>query len=134
MHEIISQLPEIKQFHVGLIHIFILHTSASLTINENADPSVQSDLEKHFNHMVPDDAPHYIHTYEGLDDITAHIKNSILGSSVTLPIHEGELRIGTWQGIYLCEHRDDGSLRRLVVTIMGQKDQRVEDRGERVEL
>ncbi|HRX03922.1 MAG TPA: secondary thiamine-phosphate synthase enzyme YjbQ [Anaerolineae bacterium] len=118
--EIIEHVPELRQFAVGLAHIFIQHTSASLTINENADPTVRADFESHFNVLVPEDAPYYRHTYEGPDDMTSHIKASILGSSVTVPISAGRLALGTWQGIYLCEHRDHGGSRRLVVTIQGE--------------
>ncbi|MCB0245838.1 MAG: secondary thiamine-phosphate synthase enzyme YjbQ [Anaerolineae bacterium] len=118
--EIIEHVPELRQFAVGLAHIFIQHTSASLTINENADPTVRADFESHFNVLVPEDAPYYRHTYEGPDGMTSHIKASILGSSVTVPISAGRLALGTWQGIYLCEHRDHGGSRRLVVTIQGE--------------
>ena len=118
--EIIEHVPELRQFAVGLAHIFIQHTSASLTINENADPTVRADFESHFNVLVPEDAPYYRHTYEGPDDMTSHIKASILGSSVTVPISAGRLALGTWQGIYLCEQRDHGGSRRLVVTIQGE--------------
>ena len=118
--EIARQLPEISQFSAGLAHIFICHTSASLTINENASPDVRKDFERHFNEMVPENAPHYRHTLEGTDDMPAHIKSSILGSSVTVPITNGRINVGTWQGIYLCEHRDNGGSRRLVVTVFGE--------------
>ncbi len=119
--EILRQMPEIDAFKVGLAHIMIQHTSASLTINENADPTVRMDMETHFNVMVPEDAPYYRHTYEGLDDMTSHIKTSLLGSSVTVPISNGRFNLGTWQGIYLCEHRNRGYGRRLVVTIHGEQ-------------
>lgn len=119
--EIVSQIPEMKEIKAGLAHIFIQHTSASLTINENADPSVRSDMETYFNRAVPEsDAKHYEHTLEGTDDMTSHIKASILGSSVTVPITNGRLNLGTWQGIYLCEHRNYGGARRTVVTLMGE--------------
>lgn len=118
--EIIQALPELKNFKVGVAHIFIRHTSASLTINENADPSVRTDFESHFNKMVPENAPYYIHTYEGPDDMPAHLKSSILGNSVSIPITNGQLNLGTWQGIYLCEHRDYGSSRKLTVTLNGE--------------
>lgn len=118
--EIESQIPELRQYTVGLAHIFIQHTSASLALNENADPTVRQDMESHFNHMVPEDAPYFIHTYEGPDDMPAHIKAVLLGSSVTVPISNGRLNLGTWQGIYLCEHRNRGGRRRLVVTLTGQ--------------
>lgn len=120
--EIERQLPQLQTFRIGLAHIFIQHTSASLTINENADPTVRQDFETHFNYLVPEDANHYRHTLEGPDDMTSHIKASLLGSSVSVPIHNGRLRLGTWQGIYLCEHRNHGGRRRLVVTLYGQTD------------
>ncbi|UKA25140.1 secondary thiamine-phosphate synthase enzyme YjbQ [Photobacterium damselae subsp. damselae] len=118
--EIEQQLPELAQYTVGLCHIFILHTSASLTINENADPTVRSDLEAHINKLVPERAPYYRHTYEGDDDMPAHIKASLLGSSVMIPINNGRLALGTWQGIYLGEHRDYGGRRHLMVTLQGE--------------
>ncbi|WIH26911.1 secondary thiamine-phosphate synthase enzyme YjbQ [Photobacterium damselae] len=118
--EIEQQLPELAQYTVGLCHIFILHTSASLTINENADPTVRSDLETHINKLVPERAPYYRHTYEGDDDMPAHIKASLLGSSVMIPIKNGRLALGTWQGIYLGEHRDYGGRRHLMVTLQGE--------------
>ncbi|ENP8457092.1 secondary thiamine-phosphate synthase enzyme YjbQ [Photobacterium damselae subsp. damselae] len=118
--EIEQQLPELAQYTVGLCHIFILHTSASLTINENADPTVRSDLEAHINKLVPERAPYYRHTYEGDDDMPAHIKASLLGSSVMIPIKNGRLALGTWQGIYLGEHRDYGGRRHLMVTLQGE--------------
>ena len=104
---------------MGWIQLFIKHTSASLTINENADPSVRTDFESHMNEMVPEDAPYYIHTYEGSDDMPAHIKASLMGASVQVPITNGRLNMGIWQGIYLCEHRNHGGSRRLLVTILG---------------
>jgi len=120
-NEIVSQIPEIKQIEAGVAHVFIQHTSASLTINENADPSVRSDMETYFNRAVPEsDARYYEHTLEGTDDMTSHIKASILGSSVTVPITNGRLNLGTWQGIYLCEHRNYGGVRKIVVTFMGE--------------
>lgn len=118
--EIESMTPEIGRIAIGLAHIFILHTSASLTLNENADPTVRTDMESHFNEMIPESAPYYRHTMEGPDDMPAHLKSSILGSSVTIPITSGRLNLGTWQGIYLCEHRDRAGGRRLVVTLTGQ--------------
>ena len=118
--EITGQVPEIKDFRVGLAHVIIRHTSASLTINENADPSVRRDMESHFNETVPENAPYYIHTMEGPDDMPAHIKASLMGSSVTVPITDGRLNLGTWQGVYLCEHRYHGGSRRLVVTLNGE--------------
>ncbi|TPE45498.1 secondary thiamine-phosphate synthase enzyme YjbQ [Pontibacter mangrovi] len=115
-----AQLPELEEMYVGLAHIFIKHTSASLTINENADPTVRLDFESHFNHMVPENQPYYRHTLEGSDDMPAHLKVSILGASVTVPVREGEFNLGTWQGIYLCEHRDNASKRTVVVTLHGE--------------
>jgi secondary thiamine-phosphate synthase enzyme len=119
--EIIDHLPEIGQFQVGLLQLFIQHTSASLSINENADPDVRGDLERYFNQLVPENAPYFEHTLEGPDDMPAHIKSTILGSSLTIPIGNGRLRLGTWQGIYLCEHRNQGGPRRLVATLTGQR-------------
>ncbi|MGM0526598.1 MAG: secondary thiamine-phosphate synthase enzyme YjbQ [Pseudomonadota bacterium] len=113
----IKQLPRIN---CGLLHVFIQHTSASLTINENADSTVREDFESHFNQMVPENAPYYKHTLEGPDDMPAHLKSSILGSSVTVPVTDGCLNLGTWQGIYLCEHRDHGTTRTLVLTLQGE--------------
>jgi secondary thiamine-phosphate synthase enzyme len=117
--EVLRQFPELKQIDSGLLHIFIQHTSASLTINENADPTVRKDFEQHFNRMVPENAPYYRHTLEGADDMPAHMKSSILGSHLTLPITQGRLNLGTWQGIYLCEHRNYGGSRSLVLTAQG---------------
>lgn len=117
--EIISQLPEIVDINVGLIHIFIKHTSASLTLNEDADPTVRTDFESHFNRMIPENAPYYRHTLEGADDMPAHLKSSVLGSSVSIPIVNGKPALGTWQGIYLCEHRNHGGNRNIVVTVHG---------------
>jgi secondary thiamine-phosphate synthase enzyme len=105
---------------VGLLHVQLLHTSASLTINENADPSVRRDMEKHFSHMVPEDQPYYEHIYEGSDDMPAHIKASMLGSSLTIPIRDKRLCLGIWQGVYLGEHRDHGGARRIVLTLQGE--------------
>lgn len=118
--EIVSHVPEIKNISTGLAHIFIKHTSASLTLNENADPSVRTDMESHFNKLAPENAPHYIHTMEGPDDMPAHIKASLLGSSVTIPITNGRLNLGIWQGVYLCEHRNHGGSRKIVVTLSGE--------------
>lgn len=119
--EVLSQIPELKDFSAGIFHLFIQHTSASLSVNENADPEVRRDMEEYFNRIVPEDAPYFEHTTEGSDDMPAHIKSSILGSSITLPVTQGRLNLGTWQGIYLCEHRNHGGRRRLVATIMGEK-------------
>ncbi len=119
--EILQQIPELKKIKTGIANIFIQHTSASLTINENADSSVRSDMETYFNRAVPEsDMKYYEHTLEGPDDMTSHIKSSILGCSVTVPITDGEFNFGTWQGIYLCEHRNHGGARRIVVTIYGE--------------
>jgi len=116
---ILDRIPEIQTIKSGLLHVFIKHTSASLTINENADPTVRIDFESHFNKFVPENAPYYQHDYEGPDDMPAHLKASILGSSVSIPITEGRLNLGTWQGIYLCEHRNQDSGRNIVVTATG---------------
>lgn len=118
--EILREIPEIKDIKTGLAHIFIQHTSAALTINENADPSVRRDFESHFSRAVPEDTSMYEHTLEGTDDMTSHIKSSILGSSVSIPITNGRFNLGTWQGVYLCEHRNRGGSRRLVVTLNGE--------------
>jgi len=113
------ELPELSKIKVGQLQVFIKHTSASLTINENADPSVRTDFESHINVMVPENAPYYIHTYEGPDDMPAHIKASLMGASVTIPITSGRMNMGIWQGVYLCEHRDYGGSRKLVLTLFG---------------
>ena len=118
--EIVKEIPEIKDISAGLLHVFIQHTSASLTINEDADSTVRNDFESHFNQMVPENTPYYRHTFEGSDDMPAHLKSAILGSSVSIPITDGKLNLGTWQGIYLCEHRNRGGSRKLVVTIQGE--------------
>lgn len=117
--EIVSKIPEIKNIQIGMMQVFIKHTSASLTINENADPTVRDDFESHINEMVPEDQPYYRHTLEGSDDMPAHIKASLMGSSVQIPITNGRLNMGIWQGIYLCEHRDYGGSRKVVVTAWG---------------
>lgn len=117
--EIVTAFPEIRTISVGQLQVFIKHTSASLTINENADSTVRKDFESHLNKMVPENMPYYIHNYEGSDDIPAHIKASIMGSSVEVPITKGKLNMGIWQGIYLCEHRNYGSSRKLVLTVFG---------------
>jgi len=118
--EVLQQLPELLGIRCGLLHLFIKHSSASITLNENADPTVRSDMEAHFNHFVPERAPYYQHTYEGDDDMPAHIKASILGNSLTLPISHGQLNIGIWQGVYLGEHRNHASSRTIIATINGE--------------
>lgn len=117
--QIEKAIPEIREINIGQLQAFIKHTSASLTLNENADPTVRADFERHFNKMIPENAPYYQHNTEGPDDMPAHIKSSLLGSSVTIPISNGELNLGIWQGLYLCEHRDHAEQRSLVVTVFG---------------
>ncbi len=117
--KIINSLPDIQQIETGMLQVFIKHTSASLTINENADSSVRADFESHMNVMVPENASYYKHNYEGPDDMPAHIKASLMGSAVQVPITNGKLNLGTWQGIYLCEHRNSASGRKLVVSAFG---------------
>ncbi len=119
-NEIIQNIQEIGDISIGTMEIFIKHTSASLTINEDADPTVRDDFESHFNQIIPENAPYYKHTIEGPDDMPAHLKSSILGSSVTIPITNGTLNLGTWQGIYLCEHRNHGGSRSVVLTLTGK--------------
>ncbi|MFS4494766.1 secondary thiamine-phosphate synthase enzyme YjbQ [Maribacter sp. 2308TA10-17] len=116
---ILNSIPEMKDIQSGMLQVFIKHTSASLTINENADPTVRTDFESHMNNMVPEDAPYYMHTYEGPDDMPAHIKASLMGVSVQIPITNGKLNLGIWQGIYLCEHRNNASGRNLVISAFG---------------
>jgi len=118
--EVVRQLPELRSVERGLLHLFIHHTSASLAINENADPSVRDDFESHFDVLAPERARHYTHDAEGPDDMPAHIKAALLGCSLTIPITGGRLNLGTWQGIYLGEHRDHGGSRTIVATIMGE--------------
>jgi secondary thiamine-phosphate synthase enzyme len=118
-NEVLKAIPELKEITSGIAQIFIKHTSASLTINENADPDVRADMETHFNKMVPETANYYLHTSEGPDDMTSHIKASILGSTLTVPVTDGRFNLGTWQGIYLCEHRNSGGRRKIVVTVLG---------------
>ncbi|GAA3920086.1 secondary thiamine-phosphate synthase enzyme YjbQ [Litoribacillus peritrichatus] len=118
--ELLSSIKELNRFKVGMLNLFIQHTSASLTINENCDPTVRSDMEAHFNKMVPEGAPYYQHTYEGTDDMPAHLKTVIIGPSVNIPIANGRLLLGSWQGIYLGEHRDFGGSRKIVATISGE--------------
>jgi len=119
-NEVMGEIIELKKIKKGLLHLFIKHTSASLTINESADPTVRKDFESYFNQMVPENQPYYQHTFEGPDDMPAHLKASILGSTVFIPITNGELVLGTWQGIYLCEHRNHGGNRSLVATLFGE--------------
>lgn len=119
-HYIQKELRELKKIKIGIVYIFIKHTSASITVNENVDPSVRKDFESHMNVMVPENASYYEHTLEGADDMPAHLKSSIFGSSVIIPVTDGEFNLGVWQGVYLCEHRDQSSSRRLVITINGQ--------------
>jgi secondary thiamine-phosphate synthase enzyme len=118
--EVVRGVPELSSLRVGMAHVFIRHTSASLTLNENADPSVRRDFRTWFERAVPDDADYFEHTTEGPDDMTSHIKSSLLGPSLTLPVSGGRLALGTWQGIYLCEHRERGGSRRLTVTLWGE--------------
>ena len=118
--EVLRNIEEIKNIKTGILHLFIKHTSASLTINEDADPTVRVDFESHFNQIVPENQPYYKHTFEGSDDMPAHLKASLLGSSVSIPISNGKLVLGTWQGIYLCEHRNHGGNRNLVGTVHGE--------------
>jgi secondary thiamine-phosphate synthase enzyme len=116
---VVDALPELRSIKTGLLHVFIQHTSASLTVNENADPDVRIDMETSFNHIAPEDLP-FVHTVEGPDDMPAHVKASLLGSSVTIPVDQGQLLWGTWQGVYLCEHRNQGGSRKLVLTLWGE--------------
>jgi len=117
--DVVRALPEIENISMGMLQVFIKHTSASLTINENADPTVRTDFESHMNIMVPENAPYYQHDYEGSDDMPAHIKSSLMGASVQIPITNGRLNMGIWQGIYLCEHRNRAGGRKLVITAFG---------------
>jgi secondary thiamine-phosphate synthase enzyme len=118
--EVLGELPELSDVDVGLLHLFIRHTSASLTLNENASPDVRDDFESYFDAAVPEDAPYWTHTIEGPDDMPAHIKASVLGPSLSLPVAGGRLALGTWQGIYLCEHRERGGPRSLLATLWGE--------------
>jgi secondary thiamine-phosphate synthase enzyme len=117
--EVVGALPELGDIQIGLLHLLIQHTSASLALNENASPDVRRDFETYFNQLVPEDAPYWTHTLEGSDDMPAHVKASLLGPSLTLPVTQGKLALGTWQGIYLCEHRDRGGPRSVVATLFG---------------
>ena len=118
--ELLRELPELRDFQIGMMNVFILHTSASLTLNENADPTVRQDFENYFNRAVKENEPYYRHQDEGSDDLPAHIKSSLLGASLNIPISNSQPRLGTWQGIYLCEHRNSGGSRRLVITLHGE--------------
>ena len=118
--EIEAELPELKEISAGILKVFMKHTSAGLTINENADPTVREDFESHINKMVPENMPYYKHTYEGADDMPAHIKSSLMGSSIEIPVTNGRLNLGTWQGIYLGEFRNHGGARKLILTLMGE--------------
>ncbi len=118
--EVAAALPELGRLRVGLAHLFIRHTSASLTLNENASPDVRHDFEAWFDRAVPEQAPYWTHTTEGADDMPAHVKASLLGPSLSLPVSEGRLALGTWQGVYLCEHRDHGGPRTLLATLWGE--------------
>jgi len=118
-HEILQQIPELQSINTGLMNIFIKHTSASLTINKNADPTVRTDFESFFNQAVPENEAYYLHMDEGSDDMPAHLKSSLLGCSLNIPVTNGRLNMGIWQGIYLCEHRNYGGSRQLVITLQG---------------
>ena len=118
--ELLRALLELRQFRVGMLNLFIQHTSASLTLNENADPTVREDFERYFNRAVPEQEPYYRHVDEGPDDLPAHLKSSLLGASLNIPIADGRLALGTWQGIYLCEHRNRGGSRRIIATMQGE--------------
>ena len=120
--EVLEALPELGQFRIGLVHLLLRHTSASLTLNENVSADVRADFESYFNAAVPESAPYWTHTLEGSDDMPAHIKASVLGPSLTLPVRDGSVALGTWQGIYLCEHRDRGGSRTLTATLWGEPD------------
>jgi secondary thiamine-phosphate synthase enzyme len=120
--DVVGALPELGDVEIGLLHLLIQHTSASLALNENASPDVRRDFESYFNAAVPEDAPYWTHTLEGADDMPAHIKASLLGPSLTLPVARGRLALGTWQGIYLCEHRDRGGSRSVVATLWGSSE------------
>ncbi len=119
--EVLQQIPELASIRIGLAHFLLQHTSASLSINENADASVRRDMESHFNQLAPEDAPYYEHTCEGPDDMPAHIKSGLLGAELSLPVENGRLSLGTWQGLYLGEHRDRAGSRTLVVTVQGME-------------
>lgn len=117
--EVLRKIPEIKSLETGNLHLFMKHTSAGLTINENADPTVRIDFDQFINDLIPEDYPHYIHTYEGTDDMPAHLKTSLIGNQLNIPITDGRLNLGTWQGIYFCEYRNHGGSRDVVLTAIG---------------
>ena len=119
--QVLNEIPEINKIHIGLLHLFILHTSASITLNENMDKTVRDDFESYFDHLVPENQPYFKHVYEGPDDMPSHLKSSILGSSIFIPISNSCLQLGTWQGIYLCEHRKHAPTRDMILTIQGEK-------------
>lgn len=119
-NEILGSLPELKTIRTGLLNVFIKHTSASLTINENADPAVRTDMEEFISKTIPDTITYFKHNYEGAEDMPSHIKASLLGASLNIPVNNGHLCLGTWQGIYLCEHRNYGGSRKLVLTLWGE--------------
>ena len=118
--EILASLPELRRYRVGLLHLWLQHTSASLTVNESADPAVRRDFERFFNRLVPQGESGYEHDYEGPDDLPAHFKGSLLGCQLSLPVRDGQLAMGTWQGVYLGEHRDQGGARRVLATLQGE--------------
>ena len=118
--EVLAQVPQLRELRVGMAHLFLRHTSASLTLNENASPDVRRDFRSWFDRAVPEDAPYWTHTLEGPDDMPSHIKSSLTGSDLLLPVRDGRLAVGTWQGVYLCEHRDHGGARSLIVTLWGE--------------
>jgi secondary thiamine-phosphate synthase enzyme len=118
--EVVEAVPELRDLRVGLAHLFLRHTSASLTLNENASPDVRHDFRSWFDRAVPEDAPYWTHTLEGPDDMPSHIKSALTGNDLTLPVRDGRLAVGTWQGVYLCEHRDQGGPRSLLVTVTGE--------------
>ena len=119
-NEIITAIPELKQIKVGLLHLFMQHTSASLVINENADPDVRIDMEAYFNQAIPENEPYYRHVLEGSDDMPAHLKAVVLGGDLTIPVANGQLQMGVWQGIYLCEHRNSAGNRKIIATLNGE--------------
>ena len=118
--EILEALPELSTINIGLLHLFLQHTSASLSINENTDSSVRRDMESHFNRLAPEDAPYFEHTFEGSDDMPAHVKSGLLGCEISLPVGQGRLQLGTWQGVYLGEHRNSARVRTLIATLQGE--------------